>query len=620
MKLHIHNKGYKRKPSSYSGKITEELKASIPVEVTPQELASLVGEQGHTAVLATMKANHAWVKYNIEQQQVLMLDFDNTEKVRQPDGTYKKVKTTGMFYNSIEEILADSYIQENSCFIYKTFSHTDDWHKFRVAFVLDKPITSLAEVESAYQYLLDKYPNADPSCKNPNRLFFGGTEYTEINFSNTLLVSSLPKTEKKQTPKLKVVEKSSVEKAKSAKPEVADGDKETWRLMKEGKKEEVAARLSVYSARVHSKVQAVRLLKSYNMSELLGIQYNPTFDLFHYEKSPSAGIFKMHGTDIYLYKCHSSSHQFTGDLIMVTAKLLNMKYMEALSYLIDVTGIEITLTEQIKDIRDQCDLFLDLLLSEDLKETYPAIHNRFWRYKTDIVAILNIFKENIYEDEQGHLRSLTWLSVRNLSMKVHGTDRKKDSISRVLNLLAYTNWIDKLDETQIPAHLLKKLKETQNANKREKRSNVFELLKLGDDFFIHLNKQCEEMKENGFTMKGFSKEYVERTNGKQVADEVYVQDKNRKISALSKKITTDIHKIAMKMLDEQGVIIEKDLLEKVQKKWKSKGFTERKYKQAVSEMLEMYGLQRKRLTKSLKEELGLSLPPKSMPTILIRTA
>jgi hypothetical protein len=613
LNLHLHNKGYKNKPTGKAiGTISNEITSEVTT-ITPAELAVKVGQEGHTVVLATMDGKRS--KINMAQQQVIMLDFDNKD-----DETKKK--TSGMFYTSIQDILADPFIRENASFIYKTLSHTDAWEKFRVVFILDKPLTSLEEVYGAYDYLLNQYQNADKACKDPSRLFFGGTEYIEINMDNTLATEGLPVAvaEAPKQPKLKVVGDSKVEKAIKAKPVVASGEIPTYKLMQQGNKEEVAKRLSVYTSKVESKVQATKVLKAINMQELLGIQFNPFFDLFHFEKNPSAGIFKMEGADVYLYKCHSSSQDNTPmDVIKVTSKLLNTTYMEALSYLIDVCNIKVEMSEQVRVLREQCDLFLDLLVSEELKVTYPAINERFWRYKTDIYTILNIFKENIYEDENGALRSLTWLSVRTLAQKVYGTDTKKDKVSRLLNLLTYTNWIDKLDESQIPAPLLKKLKETQNANKREKRSNVFELLTLGDDFFNQLNMQCEEMKESGFTMKGFSQEYVVRTHGQEVADAVFVQDKGKKPSKSAEAMVKHIHQVTMTAIETDGYIAVNDILAKVQKKYKSKGYTETKYKQALSEMLDMYGLQKTRLTKDLKERFEITnLPKNASPTILIK--
>lgn len=606
VKLHLDKGTFREKPNRYETTSIHERITKEVSEVTPKELAEALAS-GKTTVLATMKGERK--KANMIQQQVLMLDFDNKD-----DST--KERTEGMFYTSISDVLDDEFVQQNASFLYETFSHTDDWDKFRLVFVLDQPLKTIWDVYGAYHFLLNKYPNADVSCKDPSRLFFGGTEYIEINFDNVLNTESIPKLNNEEA-KPVVVKPTQVEKARQNKPK--SGETPTYKLMKQGDKEAVKARLSVYGCKLPSKVMAVNYLKSINMAEFLGIEYNPFFDLFHYEENPSASIFQMDNSDIWLYKCHSASHPFVGDIILVVSKLLGISYTAAVNYLIEVTGIEIELTENIKAIREQCDLFANILLSEDLKHVYPAVHQRFDRYKQDIISILTIFKENLYEDENGELRSLTWISVRRLSEKLYGTDRKYEKVNRILNLMTYTEWIDKLDESKIPADLLKKIKATQIAKKRDKRSNVFELLLLGDDFFRQLNKKCEAMQELGFTMKGFSKEYVQRTDGTKKADTVFVQDKDRTVSAKSEAITQDIHKIALRSIKKNGYIIEKDLIKKVQKKWKSKGFTEYKYKQAVSELLQTYGLQRKRLTKELKQEFGITkLSAKSSPAALVR--
>jgi hypothetical protein len=624
LKLHIHKQGFTSKPEGkIIGAISNEITNST-MEVEPEQLAQIMGA-GHTAVLATMNGKRK--AFNMEQQQVLMLDFDNKDENKQ--------MTQGMFYTSIEEILADPFIQENASFLYKTFSHADGWDKFRVAFVLDKSLKTLEEVYGAYQYLLDKYPNADKACKDPSRIFFGGTEYIEINFANVLETADLPKevVEKPKAPKIELVADSQVEKARKAKPVFEHGDGWTHTLMRKGMKDAVKARLSVYGCKLPSKVMAVNYLKTLNMMDVFGVKMLPFYDFFHKESNPSAGMFKLEGTDIWLYKCHSEGADSTPmDIVRLTSKILNVSYTQALNYLIEVTGIEIEVTEQIKELREQCDLFMNLLTSDDIQATYPAIHERFWRYKAQIVTLLTIFKENIYEDENGALRSLTWMSVRTLAKKVYGKESSYNTMSQLLNLLTLTNWIDKLDDSQIPAPLLEKLKHTQQHyttkggksfkrdNEREHRSNVFELLTLGDDFFTQLNSQCEVMKQQGFTMKGLSREYILRTHGKELADKLYPQDTARTISKVSDAITTDIHKIALKQIEKYGYVIEVELLEKVQKKWKSKGFTEKKYKQAVSELLDMYGLQRKRLNKELKEEFGLTkhFNAKQSPTILMK--
>lgn len=182
--LLIDRQGFNQKPSpqqipSINNRITEQL-----MTVTQEEFAKLVGENGQTTVLATMDGKRN--KNNMIQQQVVALDFDNTKIV---DG--KKVKTTGDEYTSVAEIFQDDWVQANASLIYSTFSHEKDWHRFRLVFFLDQPMTNNNQVEMMYGWLMDKFPNADKANKDSSRLFFGGTEYVEINFENELDTSQV---------------------------------------------------------------------------------------------------------------------------------------------------------------------------------------------------------------------------------------------------------------------------------------------------------------------------------------------------------------------------------------------------------------------------------------------
>lgn len=593
IELHVHKQKFQTKPNNpatINNEVTEEV-----LKVTPVELAEKVGNNGQTMVLATMNGKRS--KLNMVQQQALALDFDNKD-----DQT--KAKTEGMFYQSIEDTLNNPFVKENASFIYKTFSHTEGWDKFRVVFILDKPLTTNEEVAEAYASLMDLYPNADKATKDSSRLFYGGTEAIEINFNNVLDVTSLPAVKKSPEKPVKAkVKKTSFKKVKPT--VVTEEETPTWKLIKQGEKELVTERLNVYSVKLHSKVQAINYLKSLDMAEVLGVRFNPTFDFFHFENNPSASIFKMEDSDIYLYKCHSASHPFTGNIIHVIGKLTGLDYIQSLNYLIEVAEIKIEVTEQISELREQCTVFQHTLLSEDLKDDYPAIHTRLWRYKTDINAILEIFKENIYEDENGELRSLTWMSSDNLSLKLYGTKEKSRTIRRILNLMSYTEWIEKLDESQIPARLLEQIKKNQNSNGYSRRSNVFELFTLGTDFFTGLNKKCEVMAEQGFTMKGFSKEYVLNADGVESADKLYVQEKNRGISKTSEDITADIYQLVDFHLEQETHIVIGDLLEELTAKWKSKNLVETKFKQVLPKLLKDKNLQKSRLTKALREKWDL---------------
>lgn len=83
----------------------------------------------------------------------------------------------------IEKALEKEYIKNYASFIYTTASHTEDAHKFRVVFELEKPIGDVTAVIASTKGLLTLFPEADQNCKDPCRIFFGspGCKVYEIN-------------------------------------------------------------------------------------------------------------------------------------------------------------------------------------------------------------------------------------------------------------------------------------------------------------------------------------------------------------------------------------------------------------------------------------------------------
>lgn len=60
------------------------------------------------------------------------------------------------------------------------------------------------------------------------------------------------------------------------------------------------------------------------------------------------------------------------------------------------------------------------------------------------------------------------------------------------------------------------------------------------------------------------------------------------------------------------------MLVKLQKRFKSKGYSEVRFKQCISETLEAYGLSRARLNRNLRAQFNVKLPAKAMPVILFK--
>jgi hypothetical protein len=64
---------------------------------------------------------------------------------------------------------------------YSTFSDSPAKQKFRPVFFLDQPITDLKLFEFVIESLMKLFPEADPSCKDASRFFYGGKKSVVLN-------------------------------------------------------------------------------------------------------------------------------------------------------------------------------------------------------------------------------------------------------------------------------------------------------------------------------------------------------------------------------------------------------------------------------------------------------
>ncbi|MCG2355680.1 hypothetical protein K4S27_11115 [Staphylococcus epidermidis] len=558
-------------------------------DTSPKELATALAN-GQTMVLGIMK-DSARKKANMIYQEVIALDFDEG--------------------STLEEIRNNDFIKNNASFIYTTFSHTDEKNKFRVVFILETKLTNNEQVTSVYNKLFEMFPTADISCKDSSRLFFGGKEYFEIDFNNRLKakeITKLPEGSPVQERYEQVELELAVDNTKIEDVNI----KPTWWLIRHGHDDLVKTRLSRYKATTHHQATAMEYVKSLNMGEVLDLPTERNFnDLFTQDTNPSANIYKLEDSEVWLYTRHSSdeSKRFTGSLIQVVQKLKKTHFMGALMYLIEMMDIDFKATEEIQRLINEIEIYSTLLLSKDLKNTYPHVAKIFrdgrTNYASDVVQILQIAKNNVVEID-GEIRMISQLSSRELAERIHGTENKKKRIQTVLNLMSTTEWIDKLSTDDLPEALRNKLVEYQKANNRKYRKNVIEFKYLGTDFFGTLNNKCEVMLDKGFTARAtLTKEGLQNTFGDKEANKVFNQDVERKVSKLSKDVENEAIHYIMKSIELNGYVEEKAVIEHLSN-FIGKTLSDYKFKQLRNKITEGYGLERVRLNKALKKEFAVS--------------
>src|SRR5271169_1770745 len=66
---------------------------------------------------------------------------------------------------TVQDALDDDYVQTYASIVYTTPSHTDEFHRFRIVFELDKPITDTGRMRDALTGLIMRL-GGDASCKD----------------------------------------------------------------------------------------------------------------------------------------------------------------------------------------------------------------------------------------------------------------------------------------------------------------------------------------------------------------------------------------------------------------------------------------------------------------------
>jgi phage/plasmid-associated DNA primase len=108
--------------------------------------------------------------------QTLAIDVDNVDNTGdEKDAEGKKVKVYKPEL-TLEEAVKHPFIQAHCALIIPSASHTEDWNKFRMVFVLPEALTSRKQIESAYKYLLEIFPCGDKACKDSSRFFYGAKD------------------------------------------------------------------------------------------------------------------------------------------------------------------------------------------------------------------------------------------------------------------------------------------------------------------------------------------------------------------------------------------------------------------------------------------------------------
>lgn len=531
---------------------------SKTVYATPAKLKEMV-TNGNIVALGHFSKDYPWERgAEFLGQQFFMLDFDNeTEGVRFSKDSYL----------SFEQAKQDKFLQENALFMYTTYSYTEAHNRFRVAFKMNKAVTTKQGALGVNMALINRFHNADVNCKDISRVFYGGLGDSHVfNYDNEIDYDSFIAEYGVNVAELAPAIGNSFNNVSELKTDVTCH--EVVAMIHNGEISELQEMLNIQEIVLPNIFVGKKYLKSLNIGRIFNLPIDEDFnDIFHDEKRPSTRIYHNENGD-YVYTCFSSSSKFSGDLIEMIKRIRGCNHVEAVEFLFVLFKVRIKVTDDVQIIYNNIDMLIDLLENKELlKAEYPQIYKAFAHPKTRnyVKQIVQLFRNHLYVDpETGEQRVAIALSEETIAEKTGCGDRTAHNLLVRLRLAGV---IQALSDNEIPNHILKgmlehKAKRELLFERKSRRSSMHELL-LTDGYLSRVNVQCQNLNAVRFTNNANSQKAIEVAQGAEKRKEIHVQDTDRNVvSFQDRKYIQSLSKYAETLIKKYGYATDNMIIKK----------------------------------------------------------
>lgn len=567
---------------------------------------------------------NSWVS-----QQMFMIDVDNNLTIEQ----------------AIEKC---NQIQITPNFVYTSFSHKEEHHKFRLVFVMDKEIIDFSTAKKIQVYLMDSIGGVDEKCKNLNRVYFAGKKIvSEIgtvlnaeqmiedsknvavkdkdlkgvisrvrngvpdnNDNNNLpILSSTPKTSYSESDNytIKAIANREVEFLKG---KYGSGDKKVFETNQEF-------------------IDFIRT--EIDLGDFLEFHYPKSIKcIFHDDKKNSAGIFQA-DDGAWIYKCFGCG--VTYNIVGVIERLANFKSRpKTYKFIKEIFNLEIMETQWQKEQKEILLENLQMLNNGEFESNCPLAYKKIRGIKHYLENLILIAMNHVHSetltDKDGQVAFFA--SARFICKQMGISLNSTNKIYQKLAILSYYKLINKLNDDEIPERFLKRAKAI-NINVNDNKYNHINFISIPAytvNKFLEIEQRGQAWKENHYTMKDFRRETLYRSEGSNIADESYPQRKNvteevdgenqvvaRTTTEESDRMTNNIVQAIHDLINERGYATEKAVEEQLKSKYTSYAI-QTQIKMSLKEICDSYDLRRVRANKEIKKQFGITA--KGYPFIIVQ--
>ena len=584
-------------------------KSLTQVNITIENLADALvhGASFKPGVLAGGNKAENWI-----EQQLFGLDFDDGIRIEE---AYNKVISLGI----------------TPCFMYTTFSHKEEHHKFRMIFCNDTVITDGNIRDKLQATLMGVIGGIDEVCFNRDRLFFGGKGQTVLYPDYDTRINAESIIEKYWNDDYEQYISNAKPKLKKKKDSTAAGKKNKG--TDNAKDYPTYENLNVKAIKEHD-IEYLRKVLAHDpiefenknefwdyiyseldIAELIDIDDPRSFCcVLHDDHNPSANIFTTQN-GVQKYRCCSENLTLNIKQLIELLGDFKSEY-KAIQFIMNIYNLSIKESQWSIEQRENIDLMISNITLNKFKELCPQADKNIKYAKDTFLMMLSIARNNVYSEKFSNDDGEIVFFVTNKKLADYlgkGNSQKKiDKVSKYIKMLIYHDLIRILDDDKIPKELLFKAIKYSGTDKRQGNHVSFYAI---PSWVIQQLSTIENngvrWKEKGYRIAGISFDMFYRSEGFDVAASIYPQYKKKKneygeivdrtTTKASDERTLKISEIILQCIQRKGYCTEKEVVYILGNKYRYE-VTETQIKRSLNEIMDLYGLKKVKANKALKEQ------------------
>lgn len=584
-------------------------KSLTQVNITIENLADALvhGASFKPGVLAGGNKAENWI-----EQQLFGLDFDDGIRIEE---AYNKVISLGI----------------TPCFMYTTFSHKEEHHKFRMIFCNDTVITDGNIRDKLQATLMGIIGGIDEVCFNRDRLFFGGKGHTVLYTDYDTRINAESIIEKYWNDDFEQYISNAKPKSKKKKDSTAAGVKNKG--TDTAKEHCIYENLNVKAIKEHD-IEYLRKVLAHDpiefenknefwdyiyseldIAELIDIDDPRSFCcVLHDDHNPSANIFTTQN-GVQKYRCCSENLTLNIKQLIELLGDFKSEY-KAIQFIMNIYNLSIKESQWSIEQRENIDLMISNITLNKFKELCPQADKNIKYAKDTFLMMLSIARNNVYSEKFSNDDGEIVFFVTNKKLADYlgkGNSQKKiDKVSKYIKMLIYHDLIRILDDDKIPKELLFKAIKYSGTDKRQGNHVSFYAI---PSWVIQQLSTIENngvrWKEKGYRIAGVSFDMFYRSEGFDVAASIYPQYKKKKneygeivdrsTTKASDERTLKISEIILQCIQRKGYCTEKEVVYILGNKYRYE-VTETQIKRSLNEIMDLYGLKKVKANKALKEQ------------------